>query len=63
MESVRAELIQRGLVAQIYSRITWTAMIKLLKYDEKDSKYFKSVTNYDTFKWNTFHFDADGEVM
>ena len=39
MESVRAELIKHGLANKINNSTIWTAMLKLLKNNEKDNKY------------------------
>ena len=61
LEQVRNELKEREL--PIDQTTNWTALLKILKEDEQDNKYFKPRTNYDNFKWNSTHFDADGEVL
>ena len=38
-------------------------MLKLANDNENDNKYFKSLTNYDAFIWNSSHVDVDGEVI
>ena len=40
-----------------------TQLLKLLKQHEGDKKYFRPVTDYHKFKWNTTHFDADGNLI
>ena len=61
MQAVRNELTARGFVFN--ANTTLKAMIKLIKEKEGDSKYFTPLTNYNSFKWNITHFDADGNVI
>ena len=61
LEQVRNELKERELPFD--QTTNWTALLKILKEDEQDKKYFKPRTNYDNFKWNSTHFDANGEVV
>ena len=63
MESVRAELIKRGLANKINNSTTWIAMLKLLKDNENNNKYFKYLTNYDAFKWNCNQVGPDGKLL
>ena len=54
IEQVRLECQARGL--QFDHRTNWTSLLKLIKGDEKDNKFFKPKTNYDNFKWNEAHY-------
>ena len=54
IEQVRLECQARGL--QFDHRTNWTSLLKLIKGDEKDNKFFKPKTNYDNFKWNETHY-------
>ena len=61
ISQVRKELTARNI--SFDSTTNWTGMLKLLKKDENDNKYFRPRTDYDSFKWNSTHFDEGGEVM
>ena len=63
IEHRRTELVQRGIVAQVDTKTTWTVMIKLLKENEKDNKYINPLTNYTTFKCTVSHLYADFYVI
>ena len=63
MENMRAELIQRNLTAQINRTTPCMNMIKLLKQNKNDKTYFKPLTDYNVFKWNTSHVDTDGKTL
>ena len=51
---VRGECDARKL--QYTSTTNWTGLLKLIKADEGDDKYFKPMTSYDAFKWNETHY-------
>ena len=53
-DSVRAEVLARHIAFP--PDINWRDLIKLLKNDEGDPKFFTPITNYDNFKWNESHF-------
>ena len=55
MVQVRNELAARNI--SFDTSTSWTAMLKLLKQHEKDNKYFRPRTSYDSFKWNSNHFE------
>jgi len=53
-ESVRAEILARHIAFP--PEINWRDLIKLLKNDKGDPKYFTPITNYEIYKWNESHF-------
>ena len=55
MFQVRNKLAAQNILFD--NSTNWTAMLKLLKQHEKDNKYFQPRTNYDSFKWNSTHFE------
>lgn len=57
-KQIKDELVKRGI--EFDNRQNWTTLIKLLKQHEKDNNFFTPLTPYDSFKWNSTHFDADG---
>ena len=57
LEAVRDELRERGCAFD--QTTNWTALLKILKEHEHDNKFFKPQTDYDTFKWNSTHFDDE----
>jgi len=61
MQAVRIKLIARGLVIDVNT--TWITLIILIKEKEGGIKYFKPITDYDSFKWNSTHFDVDGDII
>ena len=63
MQQIRSELTARGLSIKFDEKTNWTTLIKLLKEHEKDKKYFKPLTSYDSFKWNSIHFDNSGNLI
>ena len=56
MIAVRNELLARNVMFDDETK--WIALLKLLKENEGDKKYFKPLTNYDAFKWNSTHFES-----
>ena len=56
LAAVRNELIRRNITFN--EQTNWTALLKMLKENEGDKKYFKPLTNYDGFKWNSTHFES-----
>ena len=54
--SVRNELVHRNI--SFDEGTNWTTLLKLLKANEGDKKYFRPLTDYDAFKWNSTHFDS-----
>ena len=60
-EAVRNEMRARDLAFD--ENTTWTKMIKAIKEHEGDKKYFSPRTNYTDFKWNSTHYDAEGNVI
>ena len=51
MDAVRNELIARGLQDRFTQNTNWTDLLKILKEDEEDVRFFTPVTEYDSFKW------------
>ena len=62
MQQIRLELVARGLGDKFTDDTLWTALLKILKADEKDNTYFTPLIKYNLFKWNITHFDA-GELQ
>ena len=58
IDFVREELRTRGLERSFDMRTKWTSLLLLLKENEGNTKYFKSVTPYENFKWHLSHFDT-----
>ena len=56
MIAVRNELLARNIMFDDETK--WTSLLKLLKENEGDNKYFKPLTDYDAFKWNSNHFES-----
>ena len=63
IEQIRCELTTRGLNKHFDDETNWTSLLKLLKTNEKDNKFFKPRTDYDSFRWNSIHFDHEGQPM
>ena len=61
MEAVRNELRVRGCT--FMETDTWTTLLNKLKTHEQNKKFFTPLSEYDAFKWNSTHFDDDGEVI
>ena len=61
MEAVRDELRERRV--EFAEGTGWQELVKKLKTHEGDNKYFRPLTSYDSFKWNSTHFGPDGEVL
>ena len=55
LAAVRNKLSERNILFN--EQTNWTTLLKLLKQNEGDKKYFRPHTNYDQFKWNSTHFD------
>ena len=60
LDAIRKECLARGL--QFDNSTNWKSLISMIKNHEKDNKYFKPLTNYNSFKWNASHFNKNGEV-
>ena len=54
-DQVRRECDERNL--QYTSSTNWTNLLRLIKSDEGDDKFFKPMTSYDAFKWNETHYE------
>ena len=63
MDAIRNELTARGMGERFNVETNWTNLLKLLKEHEKDKKYFRPLTDYDAFKWNSTHFGENGELI
>ena len=61
LEAVRNECTARGIPFD--TTTNWTNLVKMIKEHEGDNRYFTPLTNYDFFKWNSNHFDADGNPI
>lgn len=61
MQQIKDELNARGITYD--HQTNWTDMIKKLKNDEGDNKFFHPRIPYDNYKWNSTHFDENGEVI
>ena len=61
LEAVRNECTARGIAFD--TTTNWTNLINMIKEHEGDNRYFTPLTNYDFFKWNSNHFDADGDPI
>ena len=61
LNAIRKECLARGL--QFDNSTNWKSLISMIKNHEKDNKYFKPLTNYNSFKWNASHFNKNGEVI
>ena len=55
LEQVRRECDKRNL--RYDANTNWTSLIKFIKEDEHDNKYFTPKTDYNLFKRNETHFD------
>lgn len=64
MEQVRNELVERGLENKFDQTTGWRDLLKILKDDKGDEKYFTPRTTYDAFKWLVgVHFDKDKNLL
>ena len=61
MKAIQDELLARGI--EFDEKTKWKNLIKKLKENEGDKKYFKPMTQYDNFKWNATHFSTNGDVI
>ena len=55
-EAVRAKFLTRSFGYKFDEKTKWSLLIKRLKEDEKDKKYFRPRTEYSSFKWSSGHF-------
>ena len=51
IDVVRNELIACRLEDKFTNNTNWRDLLKILKEDEKDNRFFTPVTDYDLFKW------------
>ena len=61
LEAVRDECTAREI--EFDATTNWTNLVKMIKEHEGDNRFFTPLTNYDCFKWNSNHFDADGNPI
>ena len=61
MQQIKDELNARGITYD--HQTNWTDMIKKLKNDEGDNKFFHPRIPYNNYKWNSTHFDENGQVI
>ena len=61
MEAVRKELRLRECT--FLQTDTWTVLLNKLKTHEQNNKFFTPLSDYDSFKWNSTHFNDDGELI
>lgn len=61
IQQIRSELREREI--EFEQNENWTTLIKRLKQHENNNKYFTPLTPYDSFLWNSTHFDADGNPI
>ena len=54
IEQIKLECQAQGL--QFNHGTNWTSLLKLIKGDKNNNKFFKPKTNYDNFKWNETHY-------
>ena len=59
MQQIINELVAKELQNKFNEQTNWTELFKILKAHKKDKKYFEPLANYELFKWNSTHFDAD----
>ena len=53
MQAVRDERIVHNLQEKLINETNWISLLKILKDNEKNTKFFKLLTAYDDFKWHT----------
>ena len=54
LDAVRDEVTARGIV--FLPTTNWTSLLKIIKENEGNNKFFKPLTDYTNFKWNDSHF-------